>query len=119
VAVSPEYRDWVIEQLRDAGSVSGRSMFGGYGIYLDGAIFGLIDDDILYLKVDDSNRPDFEAVGMGPFRPFKDSAEVMQYYEVPAEVLEDRTRLADWAHRAAAVSRRSIARRSSRTKKKK
>lgn len=107
MSVSPEYRDWALEQLREAGNVTGRSMFGGYGLYLDGAIFGLIADDILYLKVDDSNRPDFEAAGMGPFRPFKDSDEVMQYYEVPADVLEDRERLAHWARRAAAVSRRS------------
>lgn len=105
--VSPEYRDWVIEQLREAGTVTGRAMFGGYGIYLDGAIVGLIADDILYLKVDDSNRPDFEEAGMGPFRPFKDGSEVMQYYEVPADVLEDRQRLAQWARRAEAVSRRS------------
>ena len=107
MSVSPEYRDWVIEQLRDAGSVTGRAMFGGYGIYLDGSIFGLIADDILYFKVDDTNRPDFEAAGMGPFRPFKDSSEVMQYYEVPADVLEDRDLLVEWARRAALVSRRS------------
>lgn len=107
MAVTPEYRDWVIEQLREAGAVSGRSMFGGYGIYLDGVIFGLIADDIFYLKVDDSNRPDFEAAGMGPFRPFKDSSEVMQYYEVPADVLENPQQLAVWAHRATTVSRRS------------
>jgi DNA transformation protein and related proteins len=109
VGVSPEYRDWVIEQLREAGPVTGRSMFGGYGIYLDGAIFGIIASDVLYFKVDDSNRPDFEAAGMQPFRPFKDSSEVMQYYEVPADVLEDRERAAEWARRAAAISRRSAA----------
>ena len=41
MAVSPEYRDWVLEQLREAGTVTGRSMFGGYGIYLDGAFFAV------------------------------------------------------------------------------
>lgn len=114
MAVSPEYREWVVEQLREAGTVTGRSMFGGYAIYLDGAIFALIADDILYFKVDGINRPDFEAAGMGPFRPFKDGAEIMQYYEVPADVLEDRERLREWAIGAAEVSRRAMKRKSSR-----
>lgn len=115
MAVSPEYRDWVLEQLAGAGSVSGRRMFGGYSLYLDGTIFGIVAHDVVYFKVDDSNRPDFEAVGMGPFRPFGDSDVVMQYYEVPPDVLEDREQLAEWAHRAAAASRRAS---SKRTKKK-
>ncbi|HET7322123.1 MAG TPA: TfoX/Sxy family protein [Longimicrobiaceae bacterium] len=105
MSVSPEYREWVVEQLRHAGTVTGRSMFGGYALYLDGAIFALIDDDVVYFKVDDSNRPGYEAAGMGPFRPMGDE-QVMQYYEVPADVLEDPDRLCEWADAAAAVSRR-------------
>ena len=114
MAVSPEYRDWVLEQLREAGTVTGRSMFGGYGIYLDGAFFALIADDTLYFKVDDGNRPDYEAVGMGPFRPYGEGGEVMQYYEVPADVLENRDQLREWARGAVEVSRRA----SRRTKRK-
>jgi len=34
-------------------------MFGGVGIYCGDLFFGLIDDDTLYFKVDDSNRSDF------------------------------------------------------------
>ena len=45
-------------------------MFGGVGIYAKEAFFALVDDDVLYLKVDDSNRGDFEARGMSPFQPF-------------------------------------------------
>ena len=106
MAVSPEYREWVLEQLRRVGPVTGRAMFGGYGIYLDGLFFGLIDDDILYLKVDDSNRPDFEAAGTGPFRPYGDDR-AMQYYEVPVDVLEDPERLRLWAGNALDVARRA------------
>ena len=109
MAASPEYRDWVLEQLRGAGTVTGRAMFGGYGIYLDGLIIALIASDTLYFKVDDSNRGDYEAQGMGPFRPYGEQGESMQYYEVPADVLEDRQELVSWAHRAAAVSRRAKA----------
>jgi DNA transformation protein len=106
MAVTKEYREWVLEQLRYAGPVTARSMFGGVGLYLDGLFFALIDDDSLYFKVDDSNRPDFEAAGMGPFMPGGDPKLVMQYYEVPAEVLEEPQRLREWAERALAVARR-------------
>lgn len=104
--VSPEYREWVLEQLRRAGPVTARGMFGGVGLYLDGVFFALIADDTLYLKVDGATRGRFEAAGTGPFRPYGDER-VMQYYEVPPEVLEDRDRLPDWVHEAVAVARRS------------
>lgn len=80
-------------------------MFGGVGIYSGELFFALIDDDILYFKVDDSNRPDFEARGMGPFRPYGPGGEVMQYYQVPEEVLEDFEALRAWADKALAVAR--------------
>ncbi len=63
-------------------------MFGGTGRYLQGVFFALIASDMLYFKVDDSNRPDYEAAGMGPFKPFADRpAYTMQYYEVPIVLL--------------------------------
>lgn len=104
--VSPDYREWVLEQLRPAGAVAARAMFGGVGLYLDGVFFALIADDTLYFKVDDASRGRFEAAGTGPFRPYGDER-VMQYYEVPPEVLEDRERLVEWVHEAVAVARRS------------
>jgi DNA transformation protein len=69
--------------------------------------FALIADDTLYFKVDDSTRPEFESRNMDPFRPYGPDGEVMQYYCVPAEVLEDAEALADWAERAIAVARRA------------
>jgi DNA transformation protein len=95
MAVTPEYRDFVLEQLGRVVPVASRAMFGGVGIYADGMIFGLMDDDTTYLKVDDGNRGAFEAAGMGPFRPFGDS-HAMQYYELPAELLEDADALRPW-----------------------
>ncbi len=70
MAVSPSFRDFVADQL-GAGvrALRLRPMFGGVGIYSGERFFALIDDDRLYFKVDAENRPDFEAQGMGPFRP--------------------------------------------------
>jgi len=70
MAVSASFRTFALEQLgRDIRGVRGRSMFGGVGVYAGERFFALIDDDTLYFKVDDTTRPDFEARGMGPFRP--------------------------------------------------
>ena len=84
--------------------MTAKSMFGGVGIYAQGFFFALIAEDRLYFKVDDSNRPDFVAAGMGPFMPFGDPDRPMQYYELPEEVLEDPELLAPWMTKAIAVA---------------
>jgi len=108
MAVSPTFRTYVLDQLgRVATDIRSRGMFGGVGIYSGELFFALIDDDTLYLKVDDGNRPDFEAAGMGPFRPFGEGGEVMQYYEVPAELLDGGEQLGSWVEKAIDVARRA------------
>lgn len=107
MSVTPSFRAFVLEQLRRvAPAIRDRSMFGGVGIYSDDLFFALIDDDIVYLKVDDANRPAFEARGMGPFRPGGPGGEVMQYYTVPEESLEDPEALREWVRGALAAAQR-------------
>lgn len=86
-------------------------MFGGVGIYSGDGFFALIAGDELYLKVDDSNRPDYEARGLGPFRPYGPGGEAMQYYPVPGDVLEDVEVLRSWVDKAIDAARRQRARR--------
>jgi DNA transformation protein and related proteins len=106
VSVSDEYLAYVLEQLEEVGPVEAKRMFGGAGIYCRRAMFALVADDVLYLKVDDSNRADFEDVGAEAFQPFPDKSSVMPYYEVPADILEARDRLATWAQKALRVALR-------------
>ena len=105
MAVTAEYREFVLEQLGRAAPVTHRRMFGGVGVYSDGICFALLSGDATYLKVDDSNRGDFEAAGMGPFSPFGDPKMVMQYYELPADLLEDADALRPWVFKAIDVAR--------------
>ena len=105
MAVSKEFREYVLDQLGRVEPVTARSMFGGVGIYSGGLFFALIASESVYLKVDDTNRADFEAAGMGPFRPFGDQTLVIQYYELPAELLEEPDRLRPWVHKALDVAR--------------
>ncbi len=107
MAVSASFRAYLLEQLGALRPVTSRPMFGGLAIFAEGRTFALVADDVLYFKVDDSNRPDFEAAGTGPFLPFGDPAKPMQYYELPEEVLEDPDQLAVWMARAIAVAARA------------
>ena len=106
MSVSDEYLTYVIDQLECLGPVQSRRMFGGAGLYFEGLFFAVVADDILYFKVDDSNRADYEAAGMEPFQPFPDKNVVMQYYEVPIDVIENRDTLRDWAGKAVDVAER-------------
>jgi DNA transformation protein len=103
--VSASFRTFVADQLsRVIPRIRTRSMFGGVGIYGGDCFFALIADDTLYFKVDDSNRPDFEARGMGPFLPFGDERDKMQYYEVPADLLDDPDALRPWAEKSIRIA---------------
>ena len=111
MSVGEGFRAFVLEQLaRTTPALRARGMFGGVGLYSNDLFFALMDDDVLYFKVDDITRWRFEERGMGPFRPDGAAGEVMQYYEVPADVLEDAEALTPWAAEAVEVARRARSR---------
>src|SRR5690349_182262 len=106
MAVNESFRAFVLDQLsRVATRVRSRSMFGGVGIYSGDLFFALIAGDTLYLKVDDTNRADFESRGLGPFRPFGDDGETMQYYQLDEGILEDVNELRAWVDKSIDVAR--------------
>ena len=99
---------FVLDQLDGIEHIVSRPMFGGTGLYAGDVFFGIIFHDILYLKVDAQTRPDYERAAMKPFTPYAPRTTTMQYYEVPAGVLENGEDLTAWARKAiAAAERRS------------
>jgi DNA transformation protein and related proteins len=105
MAVSASFRTFILDQLsRVVSKVRARAMFGGVGIYAGDLFFALIADDTLYFKVDDSNRPDFEQRRMKAFQPYGEGSETMQYYQVPADLLDDPDALRPWAEKSIAVA---------------
>jgi len=105
LAVTGAFRSFVLDQFADLGDVAPRSMFGGVGLYHRDVFFGIIAGDVLYLKVDDTNRPDYVKAGMGPFKPYPHRPSTMQYYAVPIDVLESPGDLIAWARKAIAAAR--------------
>ncbi len=111
MAARSEFIDHLQDMLAPLGDVRFRSMFGGFGVYVDGVMFGLIADETLYLKVDDENRTAFEDAGTGPFvyqhasRP----PTAMSYYQAPPDAMEDSDALLEWARSGAAAAFRADA----------
>ncbi len=102
--VTPEARQKFEKSLTAAAEIRMKAMFGGFGIYLDEALFGLIDDDRIYFKVDQSNLPDYDAAGAGPW-VMHDGKPNLKYREVPGAVLNNPAELRAWIELAAAVAR--------------
>jgi DNA transformation protein len=105
--VSRGVREFVLDQLAGLPGMRDRAMFGGVGLYADDLFFGILASDILYFKVDGSNRQDYELAGSRPFKPYADRAMTMPYYAVPVEILEDAPTLVRWAERAVDVAKAS------------
>ena len=103
MAVSAEFRDYVLDQLRRVAPVTAKSMFGGVGIYSRGLFFALIADDVLYFKVDATTRKAYEERGSQAFNPFGKGT--MGYYALPEDILEDAEELRDWMRGALAVAK--------------
>jgi DNA transformation protein len=117
MSVSNDFLNYVLEQLSALRDLRPKRMFGAVGVYCEENFFAVIDDDILYLKTDETTSGDFEARGMRRFMPSPDKQGSMGYYEVPADVLEDRDELAVWARKAVAVSAKKKTKVSSRARK--
>ena len=81
MAVSEGDLAFVLDQLAGLGDLRSRRMFGGVGLYCGDAFFGLIDDGILYLKVDDTTRARYTRRRLKPFAP--GGMPSMSYYPVP------------------------------------
>ena len=108
MAMNSDFADEAIERMqRVVSGLRARRMFGGVGLYSGELFFAIVAFDRLWFKVDDSNRADYEARGMGPFQPFPDRPTAMSYFEVPADLLDDAEELRVWAMRSVAAARRS------------
>lgn len=102
-------KDFLEEHLAPLGPVRLKRMFGGYGIFLDGLMFGLVMDGGVYFKTDAQTRSAFEDEGQGPFTYEKQGgvATLVNYWHVPDRLFDEPDELVEWARRAALVARQT------------
>lgn len=61
-----DFVQFIADQCSGAGEITFRRMFGEYGLYCDGRIFGLVCDDRFFLKPTDAVRPLLRKVALRP-----------------------------------------------------
>jgi DNA transformation protein len=105
-----EFVSYIVELMQSMGPVYSKSMFGGHGVFLDGLMFGLVADNVLYLKTDKLTEEDFISKDLEPFTyAKKDKIFKMNYYQAPEETLEDAEQMNHWANTAYSVAIRAAA----------
>jgi TfoX/Sxy family transcriptional regulator of competence genes len=69
MASDQNFVDFVIDQIKGAGEITAKKMFGEYGIYANGKIIGLICDNKLFIKPTNSGREFIGEVVESPAYP--------------------------------------------------
>ena len=90
---------WVEEALEPMGRVTLRKMMGGATLYLDGAIFAIMDDGELWLKADEESNPIWDEAGCTErfTVAFKDgTVDRMNYRRPPSDVYDDPDEMRRW-----------------------
>jgi DNA transformation protein and related proteins len=107
----------VLEQMAGFGAVTTRKMFGAVALYHAGLIFGMVDDDLLYLKGDEVLKPEFETENLGQFTYENKSGgrTAMSYWRAPERCLDDESEMKLWCRKAYEAALR--AQKPTRTKK--
>jgi DNA transformation protein len=106
MAYSEDYLDFIIDQLEEFGPIEPKKMFGGIGFFKEGLMFAMIGYGCFRLKVDDSNKQEYEEAGMLPLVSGT-KKKSMPYWEVPVEVIEDKHELIKWAKKSYAAAQRA------------
>jgi len=117
MARTDSFVEYTVELLEKLGPVQSRSMFGGWGLYFGGRMFGLIAEGQLFLKVDDVTKPDFQAAGCRPFVYEGGGKSVeLGYWTPPSDAADDAYALLPWARRAVDAAQRAALKKAPRKK---
>lgn len=94
---SEAFQQEVVSKLTPIGGVTSRKMFGGFGVFHEGAMFAIVSKQKLYFKVGPETLPDYVDAGSLQHKP-------MPYYSVPDDVYGNTASLKRWAKKAAQVA---------------
>lgn len=102
---SASFSDMLVEVLAPLGRVSVRRMFGGGGVFCEGVMFGLVSEDVLFLKGDEELAVFFDNQGCERFAYSAKSRTVsLPYWRMPDRLLDEPDEMVSWARRSLAVA---------------
>jgi DNA transformation protein len=113
MVASDNFAEFLREQLAPLGRLTMRRMFGKTGVFCDGVMFGMVTDNMLYLRVDDDNRAAFkEAKSFPPLNYEKKGCTIdLSFWRAPERLFDEPDELVTWARVALAAARRVAAKR--------
>ncbi|MGO1068661.1 TfoX/Sxy family protein [Lysobacter sp. CA199] len=95
--MSEDFMAHLRDLASDFGALSARRMFGGSGVYHDGLMIGLIEDEVLYLKTDDLTRARFAAAGSAAFVYTRQRKPIeLSYWSVPESAMDSPQEMRPW-----------------------
>jgi len=94
MASDQNFVDFVLDQIKNAGVITAKKMFGEYGIYSDEKLFGLICDNKLFVKPTNSGR---EIIGNVLEVPPYEGAK-------PSFLIEDKIEDSEWLSELVRIS---------------
>ena len=106
MASHPNFVDYVAEQLREAGAIRSRKMFGEYGLYCNDVFFAVICDDQFFIKVTPQGEVAFPDLPKAP--PYEGAKDYILVEDVDArDTMTALTRLTCLALQAQPKKRRN------------
>ena len=111
MVATDSFAEFLREQLAPLGHLTMRRMFGKTGVFCDGVMFGMVTDNMLYLRVDDHNRAEFkEAEAYPPLSYEKQGNTIdLSFWRAPDRLFDEPDELVAWARAALAAARRVAA----------
>lgn len=113
MVASDSFAEFLREQLAPLGRVTMRRMFGKTGVFCDGVMFGMVADNVLYLRVDDHNRTAFKEAESFPPLSYEKKGEPinLSFWRAPERLFDESDELVAWARVALAAAHRVAAKR--------
>ena len=113
MVASDGFAEFLREELAPLGRVTMRRMFGKTGVFCDGVMFGMVTDNVLYLRVDDHNRAAFSEAEAFPPLSYEKKGETidLSFWRAPERLFDEPEELVAWAQVALAAARRVAAKR--------
>jgi DNA transformation protein and related proteins len=108
MVASDSFAEFLREQLAPLGRVTLRRMFGKTGVFCDRVMFGMVSDNMLYLRVDEHNRVAFKEALSVPLLNYQKQGRTIDlaFCRAPERLFDEPHELVSWAKIALAAAHR-------------